>query len=356
MTITIWSFPVSNNKLQLLEEKDIPTSKLGMAFPRPGFLSLTSLDLSDGNITELDFWMQPDCFPVLRSINLAGTSIVTIPEIIIKFTRLAILDIKNCKELRDIPRLPQSIETVNAENCKYLDPQSSINLWKLFGEILGILPEAATSDILPEFESEIGSSGSGSESEIESDIILDDSKSESQIPSSGSEFLSPVDFYLPYLLLPGYEIPKWCKFNHLSVGNSVSFWVGPKSSNLDVCVAFPAQPHYSWQTYFSDDFSISISINNCEKQIICGAHVRSDTDHLWLIYGQLNISNPREQNHIELEVTERGVTFTGLINSRSNYINCLTFYVECICCPRRPVISCQQLPSAGGHDCGSSSV
>ena len=123
-------FSVSNNKLQQLEEKDILTSKLGMAFTRPGFLSLTSLDLSRGNITELDFWMQPDCFPVLRSINLAKTRIVTIPESIIKFTRLAILDIKNCKELRDIPRLPQSIETVDAENCNYLDPQSSINLWK----------------------------------------------------------------------------------------------------------------------------------------------------------------------------------------------------------------------------------
>lgn len=121
-------FPVSNNKLQLLEEKDILTSNMGMAFMRPGFLSLASLDLSRGNITELDFWMQPDCFPVLRSINLVGTSIVTIPESIIKFTRLAILDIKNCKDLQDIPRPPQSIETINAENCKHLDPQSLIRL------------------------------------------------------------------------------------------------------------------------------------------------------------------------------------------------------------------------------------
>lgn len=123
----------------------------------------------------------------------------------------------------------------------------------------------------------------------------------------------------------------------------------PNFSNLDVCVAFPAQLHYSWQTYFSDDFSISISINNSEKQIICRANVRSDTDHLWLIYGQLNVSNPCEQNHNELEVT-------GSKNSRSNYINRLRLHVECICCPRRPDISCQQLPSAGGHDCGSSSV
>ncbi|XP_065627330.1 disease resistance protein RUN1 isoform X2 [Quercus suber] len=347
-------FLVSNNKLQLLEEKDTLTSKLGMAFTRPGFLSLTSLDLSGGNVTELDFWMQPDCFPVLRSINLAGTSIVTIPESIIKFTRLAHLDIKNCERLRDIPRLPQSIETVNAENCNYLDPQSPINLWEQFGEILGILLEAATSYSLLEFESEIGSnivlddseseSESESDSEIESDIVLDDSKSESQIQSSSFEFKSQFDFYLPYLLLPGNEIPKWCKFNHQSVGNSISFWVGPRFSNLAVCVAFP---DYSW--FDSDNFSISISINNCEKQIICRAHVTSDTDHLWLIYGQLNISNPCEQNHIELQVT-------GSKNSRSDYINCLRFHVECICCPPRPDISCQQLPSAGGHDCGSSSV
>ena len=72
--------------------------------------------------------------------------------------------------------------------------------FKQFGEILGILPEAATSNSLPEFESEIGSSGSEYE--------IDDSKSESQIQSSGFEFKSQFDFYLPYLLLPGNEVPK----------------------------------------------------------------------------------------------------------------------------------------------------
>nr|POF23063.1 hypothetical protein CFP56_15544 [Quercus suber] len=111
-----------------------------------------------------------------------------------------------------------SLKTVNAENCNYLDPQSPINLWEQFGEILGILLEAATSYSLLEFESEIGSnivlddseseSESESDSEIESDIVLDDSKSESQIQSSSFEFKSQFDFYLPYLLLPGNEIPK----------------------------------------------------------------------------------------------------------------------------------------------------
>ena len=44
------------------------------------------------------------------------------------------------------------------------------------------------------------------------------------------------------LILPVTEIPEWLKFNHhQSVGNSVSFLVGPKISILVVCIAFPSK-------------------------------------------------------------------------------------------------------------------
>nr|POE53933.1 hypothetical protein CFP56_43396 [Quercus suber] len=76
--------------------------------------------------------MQPDYFPVLTDLSLASTGIVTIPESISRFTRLLRLKIKDCKKLREIPRLPQSIRTVDAMNCNRLDTQSSSRLLNQF--------------------------------------------------------------------------------------------------------------------------------------------------------------------------------------------------------------------------------
>ena len=132
------NFLVRANKSQMQEEVDIPSTELRLAynsfnnFSGPiGFLSLTELDLSlcVGIKVELDSWMQPDYFPVLTILNLAYTGIVTIPESISRFTRLQYLYITDCKKLREIPRLPQSIRTVDAHRCYGLDPQSSSKVW-----------------------------------------------------------------------------------------------------------------------------------------------------------------------------------------------------------------------------------
>ena len=130
------NFLVGANKSQMREEEDIPSAKLRLAcnsfnnFSGPtGFLCLTKLDLSGLRIkVELDSWMQPDYFPVLTYLSLVSTSIVTILESISRFTTLRELCISNCKKLREILRLPQSIRTVNARNCSRLDTQSSSRL------------------------------------------------------------------------------------------------------------------------------------------------------------------------------------------------------------------------------------
>ena len=130
-------FLVRANRSQMQVEVDIPFANLIRAcisfnnFSGPtGFLSLTELNLNGCvGIKVLDSWMQPDYFPVLTLLHLASTGIVTIPESISRFTTLRSLYIDHCLELREIPRLPQSIRTVGAENCYRLDPQSSSRLW-----------------------------------------------------------------------------------------------------------------------------------------------------------------------------------------------------------------------------------
>ena len=58
----------------------------------------------------------------------------------------------------------------------------------------------------------------------------------------------------------------------------------------------------------------------------------SNSDHIWLIYWKVNISNPSEENRVEVKVKLR-----PLWNNIS--LNRERIYVECICCPQKPNIS-----------------
>ena len=145
--------------------------------------------------------------------------------------------------------------------------------------------------------------------------------------------------FCDYLLLPVIEIPKWLKFNHhQSVGNSVSFLVGPKISNLVVCIAFPSKDLPSDEWYHLCHVDISI----CGRtQSLKGMSdwKNSNYDHLWLMYWKVNISNPSEENRIEVEVTSPRIS-----------LNRMRIYVECICCPQKPNISMDQCAFNNGEE------
>ena len=150
------------------------------------------------------------------------------------------------------------------------------------------------------------------------------------------------DIHYSHLLLPAIEIPKRFKFNHQSVGNSISFFVGPKLSNLVVCIAFPSN---EVGVNTSGEWSINISINGSEQTTLRENLMENIYDHLWLIYVQVNILNPYEENHIEVEAMQ---------NQIANSQNWIRIYVECTCCPQKPNISCPR-HSSSRHGCGSSS-
>ena len=76
----------------------------------------------DKNIIE---FMKPDNFKVLEFLFLGDSDIVTLSESISRSPRLEHLDIDNWKQLQEIPRLPQSIEMVDARNYIGLDPKTS---------------------------------------------------------------------------------------------------------------------------------------------------------------------------------------------------------------------------------------
>ena len=121
-------------KLQQLQLLSIPTTRLSLtcnsfdSISGYGFFMMEQLDLRDClNLNKLDFFMQPDYFPALKSISLSRTNIITIPESISRFPRLSVLSIQNCKQLLEILGLPKSIKWVDATDCFKLDPQSLLS-------------------------------------------------------------------------------------------------------------------------------------------------------------------------------------------------------------------------------------
>ena len=121
-------------KLQQVQDLSIPTTRLRFTCNSfdsifgYGFLMMEHLDLEHClNLNKLDFLMQPDYFPALKSISLSRTNIITIPESISRFPRLSVLSIQNCKQLLEILGLPKSIKWVDATDCFKLDPQSLLS-------------------------------------------------------------------------------------------------------------------------------------------------------------------------------------------------------------------------------------
>ncbi|KAK7837197.1 hypothetical protein CFP56_021487 [Quercus suber] len=123
-------------KFQLLEEFVFPTTpsiwtrnspncSFGYGFSRSEALNLINCE----NITELEFFLKLEFFPVLKYLYLSQTNIVNILEYISSFTRLVVLEIISCKKLQKIPRLPQSIRR---QLVAFGMPHSHIRLEKLF--------------------------------------------------------------------------------------------------------------------------------------------------------------------------------------------------------------------------------
>jgi Leucine-rich repeat (LRR) protein len=126
-------FPEIHSEMECLEILTLSSSGINFNIKfvcnsLDGFWMMRTLNLREcKNIVELDFLMKPDCFPELEYLYLSGTKIITIPESLSRFPRLWFLSVENCKQLREIQGLPQSIRYVHARDCILLDSQSLLN-------------------------------------------------------------------------------------------------------------------------------------------------------------------------------------------------------------------------------------
>ena len=105
-------FPEIHPEMECLKILNLTFSGIKLMPAPNSFWMIRSIHLLDcENLVEIDFLMKPDCFP----------------ESLSRFPRLLWLKVQNCKQLREIQGLPQSIKSVHATNCMLLDCQSLLS-------------------------------------------------------------------------------------------------------------------------------------------------------------------------------------------------------------------------------------
>ena len=175
-----------------------------------------------------------------------------------------------------------------------------------FGEILGLPPNIPCLS-------------------VGSDMLMGPQSSD-RISHEDKPFFSEYEFNVP-----GNEIPNW--FNHQSVRNFVSFWIGPKFPTIALCLAFGKEDaccHFYYQ--------VEITVNG-RKRLFERTHNRGmRSDHLSFscrpqnsLQKQFQDLNLGDRNHVEL--------FSGTFFESSELekiapiIKRMAVHVECICPP-----------------------
>ncbi|RDY07574.1 TMV resistance protein N, partial [Mucuna pruriens] len=87
--------------------------------------SLKALSLSKANLSYEDLSIILEIFPKLEYLNVSHNEFESLPECIKQSLQLKHLDVSFCRNLREIPELPLSIQTVDARYCQSLTTKAS---------------------------------------------------------------------------------------------------------------------------------------------------------------------------------------------------------------------------------------
>ncbi|KAL4354634.1 hypothetical protein GQ457_06G022660 [Hibiscus cannabinus] len=116
------SYKLQENSASPFHVKQRRTNSMPLMFPLLlSMSSLTKLELRDCNLGERDVPSDISCLSSLTELDLSGNNFISITSSLTRLSKLDLLKLSNCKELKSLPELPASIEIVDIHNCASLE-------------------------------------------------------------------------------------------------------------------------------------------------------------------------------------------------------------------------------------------
>jgi Leucine-rich repeat (LRR) protein len=210
--------------------------------------SLETLSLADCNLSDDDLPKDMLCLSSLRSLNLEGNNISTLPESIKNLTKLQELVLDGCKRLKSIPPLPTSLRHIKMQGCKSLIVVPSdedvfmFDSWMIDKD--SQLKVGPIENIDAEVINRLGLLNVESIINVNVNLLNRMTITEGKVPIQGV-----YEFGIYSIFLPRSEVPDW--FSYKTQGSSLCFDVpcmpNAKVAALSICTV------YSWLEKSSDN-------------------------------------------------------------------------------------------------------
>ncbi|XP_019230927.1 PREDICTED: disease resistance protein RML1A-like isoform X2 [Nicotiana attenuata] len=207
-------------------------------------ITLQSLDISHCNLTDTVIPYDLSVLSSLKYLNLRGNSISTLPESLKSLTMLQSLQLADCTKLQWIPKLPLSLQLLNARNCISLNRVTNLpnfmrsldlhleNCGNLV-EVQGVFKLDPIEDIDDIVDLSCLDNLEVRAVDVELCNYLTSTKSKGPVQGL-------YEFGIHSIFIPGGKVPT--KFNNISSGSSLAFSVpqlpNVKIQGLEICIAY----------------------------------------------------------------------------------------------------------------------